>query len=200
MSARPGGEGFGAARDVRSTSRQTGRPLEPPTTERERRKLAEREGFEPSVEFPLHTLSKRAPSTTRTSLRFRINGLRAVSNQDSAKPRFTHIQSDISSGANRLPRRDPSRRSRFVIKLRMAFDHLRCFHRIAVDDLSTRPKRKPLLAPTSSRARRADSARSTPVIQKRGIDACDSALLERPLASACRTRGPWTPPAVVRVR
>src|SRR5687768_2855918 len=35
----------------------------------ERRWLAEREGFEPSVEFPLHTLSKRAPSTTRTSLR-----------------------------------------------------------------------------------------------------------------------------------
>ena len=31
--------------------------------------LAEREGFEPSVGFPLHTLSKRAPSTTRTSLR-----------------------------------------------------------------------------------------------------------------------------------
>jgi Recombinase/Recombinase zinc beta ribbon domain len=40
------------------------------TGERERNwKLAEREGFEPSVEFPLHTLSKRAPSTTRTSLR-----------------------------------------------------------------------------------------------------------------------------------
>src|SRR5437870_13856272 len=35
----------------------------------ERRRMAEREGFEPSVEFPLHTLSKRAPSTTRTSLR-----------------------------------------------------------------------------------------------------------------------------------
>ena len=32
------------------------------------RRLAEREGFEPSVGFPLHTLSKRAPSTTRTSL------------------------------------------------------------------------------------------------------------------------------------
>ena len=31
-------------------------------------KMAEREGFEPSVEFPLHTLSRRAPSTTRTSL------------------------------------------------------------------------------------------------------------------------------------
>src|SRR5690606_3129456 len=33
------------------------------------RSLAERVGFEPTVEFPLHTLSKRAPSTTRTSLR-----------------------------------------------------------------------------------------------------------------------------------
>ncbi len=31
---------------------------------------AETEGFEPSVEFPLHTLSKRAPSATRTSLQF----------------------------------------------------------------------------------------------------------------------------------
>ena len=41
-----------------------------PAGQRERNwKLAEREGFEPSVEFPLHTLSKRAPSTTRTSLR-----------------------------------------------------------------------------------------------------------------------------------
>src|SRR5262245_58854179 len=33
--------------------------------------MAEREGFEPSIEFPLYTLSKRAPSTTRPSLRFR---------------------------------------------------------------------------------------------------------------------------------
>src|SRR5688572_4094738 len=42
-------------------------------------KGSERVGFEPTVEFPLHTLSKRAPSTTRTSLRiFRISGLRAV--------------------------------------------------------------------------------------------------------------------------
>ena len=31
-------------------------------------RLAERVGFEPTVEFPPHTLSKRAPSTTRTSL------------------------------------------------------------------------------------------------------------------------------------
>jgi hypothetical protein len=41
----------------------------PATKSQNARKLAEREGFEPSVEFPLHTLSKRAPSTTRTSLR-----------------------------------------------------------------------------------------------------------------------------------
>ena len=43
------------------------------------RRLAERVGFEPTVEFPLHTLSKRAPSTTRPSLRlFTIKHLRAV--------------------------------------------------------------------------------------------------------------------------
>ena len=30
--------------------------------------MAVREGFEPSLEFPLNTLSKRAPSTTRPSL------------------------------------------------------------------------------------------------------------------------------------
>jgi len=35
--------------------------------------VAEREGFEPSVEFPLHTLSKRAPSATRSSLREKQN-------------------------------------------------------------------------------------------------------------------------------
>jgi hypothetical protein len=59
-----------------SASRQTGRPLEPSPTERQRRKVAEREGFEPSVEFPLHTLSKRAPSTTRTSLR--LSGINSL--------------------------------------------------------------------------------------------------------------------------
>ena len=35
--------------------------------------MAEREGFEPSLEFPLNTLSKRAPSTTRPSLRGSLN-------------------------------------------------------------------------------------------------------------------------------
>jgi hypothetical protein len=36
--------------------------------------MAERVGFEPTVEFPRHSLSRRAPSTARTPLRgcFRI--------------------------------------------------------------------------------------------------------------------------------
>src|SRR5262245_60323630 len=49
-----------------------------PTASRLASRMAERVGFEPTVEFPLHTLSKRAHSTTRTSLRFEINALRAV--------------------------------------------------------------------------------------------------------------------------
>src|SRR2546425_932117 len=41
-----------------------------PITGRERAAgLAERVGFEPTVRFPPHTLSKRAPSATRTPLR-----------------------------------------------------------------------------------------------------------------------------------
>ncbi len=35
------------------------------------KKLAERVGFEPTLELPLNTLSKRAPSATRPSLRAR---------------------------------------------------------------------------------------------------------------------------------
>ena len=46
-----------------------GRPRAIPECEHRRDWVAERAGFEPAVEFPLHTLSKRAPSTTRTSLR-----------------------------------------------------------------------------------------------------------------------------------
>ena len=32
--------------------------------------FAERKGFEPSIQFPVYTLSRRAPSTTRTPLYF----------------------------------------------------------------------------------------------------------------------------------
>ena len=38
--------------------------------------MAERVGFEPTLEFPLNTLSKRAPSATRPSLREFQAGLR----------------------------------------------------------------------------------------------------------------------------
>ena len=41
-----------------------------------RRRMAERVGFEPTVRFPVHTLSKRAPSTTRTSLR--LSGINSL--------------------------------------------------------------------------------------------------------------------------
>ena len=40
---------------------------------------AETEGFEPSIELPLYTLSKRAPSATRTNLHFLQEGKNTVS-------------------------------------------------------------------------------------------------------------------------
>jgi hypothetical protein len=43
------------------------------------KKVAEREGFEPSIRFPVYTLSKRAPSATRTPLRGGALELRASS-------------------------------------------------------------------------------------------------------------------------
>jgi hypothetical protein len=61
--------------------------------------MAERVGFEPTVEFPLHTLSKRAPSTTRTSLRvFRISSLRLV-----AEPANPNCDTDCDRPPN-VPR------------------------------------------------------------------------------------------------
>jgi hypothetical protein len=56
------------------------------------------------------SISKRAPSTTRTSLRFRINDLQAVGDQNNAKPPFTHIQSHISRLSKGLPTRRRLRR------------------------------------------------------------------------------------------
>jgi hypothetical protein len=62
-----------------------------PREERDRRlpdELAERVGFEPTVRFPAHTLSKRAPSATRTPLRSQqtyschIHGMRGARAHD----------------------------------------------------------------------------------------------------------------------
>jgi hypothetical protein len=49
--------------------------------------MAERVGFEPTLEFPLNTLSKRAPSATRPSLR-----------------RFGKVLQDDEQGVGPLPR------------------------------------------------------------------------------------------------
>ena len=61
-------EGFALVRDGPKAYRDMTEDSLDAKTERSE-ELAEREGFEPSVEFPLHTLSKRARSTTPTSLR-----------------------------------------------------------------------------------------------------------------------------------
>jgi hypothetical protein len=87
--------------------------------------LAEREGFEPSVEFPLHTLSKRARSTTPTSLRFRINDLRSVGNSVAQNPPSRIFRFDILRDVNRLAGRTRDHRTRIVSDLLMSFDHLR---------------------------------------------------------------------------
>jgi hypothetical protein len=52
--------------------------------------MAERQGFEPWIEFPLYTLSKRAPSATRPSLQ-----LRAGSGLEPAK---TSVTSSLRQG------------------------------------------------------------------------------------------------------
>src|SRR5690606_20825351 len=68
-------------------------------------RMAEREGFEPSVEFPLHTLSKRAPSTTRTSLpstrfarsgRARLSGTNSLAGESRRPRRPARLRGDLT--------------------------------------------------------------------------------------------------------
>ena len=69
-----------------------------------KRELAERVGFEPTVEFPLHTLSKRAPSTTRTSLRLSVR-LRGECRFGETSRRSPHKSAGAKAdGINSLPR------------------------------------------------------------------------------------------------
>ena len=58
--------------------------------------MAERVGFEPTVEFPLHTLSKRAPSTTRTSLRLESTIC------ERPNIRLSHVGCDCLAFVNRI--------------------------------------------------------------------------------------------------
>ena len=77
-----------------------------------RGRMAERVGFEPTVEFPLHTLSKRAPSTTRTSLHFRINNLRAVEIRLSHTPMLFPTSDAITFVFNELNRSEKGNRQK----------------------------------------------------------------------------------------
>ena len=46
--------------------------INPVITPKKAQKMAERVGFEPTVELPLHSISNAAPSTTRPSLRLKV--------------------------------------------------------------------------------------------------------------------------------
>ena len=66
--------------------------------------VAEREGFEPSIEFPLYTLSKRAPSTTRPSLQSRKIGADCVFQADcKSLNSITRGANSTASGGADLP-------------------------------------------------------------------------------------------------
>ena len=51
---------------------------------------AETKGFEPLIQFPVYTLSRRAPSTTRTSLLFK--GLQKYRFNSTGGTIFQHLQ------------------------------------------------------------------------------------------------------------
>ena len=71
------------------------------------------------------SISKRAPSTTRTSLRFRINELRAVRNRIAQNASFTHIRFDRSCRFNRLLTCASRRERELCYDLLISRDHLR---------------------------------------------------------------------------
>ena len=72
------------------------------------KKLAERVGFEPTLEFPLNTLSKRAPSATRPSLRV-FKDLRFFPQIHSARFEGNHV-----GKTHRVYQRTPVRNERFA--------------------------------------------------------------------------------------
>src|SRR5580693_3823961 len=57
--------------------------------------MAERVGFEPTLEFPLNTLSKRAPSATRPSLRLESDGRNDL-RKLAARRKESHDSSSVS--------------------------------------------------------------------------------------------------------
>jgi hypothetical protein len=61
--------------------------------------MAERVGFEPTLEFPLNTLSKRAPSATRPSLRRRLGleSLYRADGEDGCREEFRVCRMQVQS-------------------------------------------------------------------------------------------------------
>ena len=88
------------------------------------RRLAERVGFEPTVEFPLHTLSKRAQSTTLPSLRLES----AICGRSGSDYRKTLLQILLFCDATCIQQFTDGADSivmEIVSDLLMSFDHLR---------------------------------------------------------------------------
>src|SRR3954470_19742685 len=63
--------------------------------------MAERVGFEPTLPFRVNTLSKRAPSATRPSLRVLVK--EAVSQQPGLQLYFNVLGHEVRCGAPALP-------------------------------------------------------------------------------------------------
>ena len=75
-----GGYLFGARQSVTSSREKVGRKVGKPTLSTQVFDIigcvAETVGFEPTIESPLYTLSRRAPSTTRPRLRIPLGDAR----------------------------------------------------------------------------------------------------------------------------
>src|SRR5262249_52191101 len=69
---------------ARSLTARRSPPMSPVSTQRH---LAEGVGFEPTIRFPVYTLSKRAPSATRPSLQAWERGRNIVAREPSAPRR-----------------------------------------------------------------------------------------------------------------
>jgi hypothetical protein len=151
--------------------------------------MAEREGFEPSVEFPLHTLSKRARSTTPTSLRFRINELRTAWNSVAQNPPSipTVPRCDLNSAVYRRGPREHRGNCVRPLHVRRSLtgdprDHLR-----AIPAVARSLRLRPFVSLSSHRETGATSSTITP---SRNYWRCQVCLL-RTRSSGSRHGGSW---------
>src|SRR5215471_11981252 len=124
--------------------------------------MAEREGFEPSIRFPVYTLSKRAPSATRPSLLNHLRSVTWVRSYHSAK-----IEGTAHRDANRLLLRyyvstAEGRRKQRCVKLADS-DNADCSQ---LQRLPDDQRMSPLCCPDrGGETKTEDSASSVPVIE-----------------------------------